>query len=61
MKWTLMFFPEGPKITYEDDGVSHERLVIEDLNPENKISFVLWPHQLLIFGFKCIYRSIFRW
>lgn len=57
MKRTLMWFPEGPMITFERnfDG---EFFTCEDLNPEAKIRFRLWPHQLVILGFKCIWAGL---
>ena len=59
MKRTLLFFHEGPMITYEYD-FNGEYLHIADLNPEAHIQFRLTPIQLLVFGLKCILRSCWR-
>jgi len=59
MKQTLMWMPEGPKISYEWDFAG-EYLHVEDLNPENSIRFRFTPTELLAFGLKCVWRSMIR-
>lgn len=59
MKQTLIWMPEGPKISYEWD-IAGEYLHIEDLNPEKHIRFRFTPIELLRFGLKCVWRSMIR-
>ena len=54
---TLYWHPTGPRIRYERDAFG-ETLTIDDLNPENKISFRLTPLELLRLGFKCIWAAV---
>lgn len=58
-KRTLCFYPSGLLIIYEIESKG-EFIHIADLNPEQHIRVRLFPHQLFLLGFWCIWRSIFR-
>jgi len=53
----LFWCGPGPRIRYQRDGFA-EILHVDDLNPENHISFCMTPIELLRFGFKCIWAAI---
>ena len=63
-KMVLFWMPCGPKISYEriEFDYSNERFnelfIVEDLNPENRIAFCMPPMELMMFGFRCIWASI---
>jgi hypothetical protein len=54
---TLYWHPAGLMIRYERDAFS-ETLLIDDLNPENHITFRMTPWELLKFGFKCVWAAV---
>lgn len=54
---TLFWTGAGPRIRYKRDAFG-ETLTVDDLNPENKISFRLSPAGLLRLGFKCIWAAV---
>ncbi len=56
---TLYWSGPGPMVSYEWD-INGEYLVVEDLNPENKIEFRFTPMQLLRLGMKCISAACLR-
>ena len=58
MKRTLLFFPEGPMITYTRDDIGGDLIEVKDLNPEKEIHFRLTPTELLRFGLRCIWRAM---
>jgi hypothetical protein len=57
---TLFWLPEGPRIRYERnyDADFSDFLIVDDLNPENEIKFWMTPMELMMFGFRCIWASI---
>jgi hypothetical protein len=60
---TLFWCACGPKISYDlGPDFDHENdppmFIVEDLNPENRIAFVMTPMELMMFGFRCIWASI---
>jgi hypothetical protein len=57
MSKNLLFFNSGPMISYRRDSWG-EYLVIEDLNPQTKITWKLTPIQLFKFGLKCLWAAI---
>lgn len=50
---TLYWHPTGPMLRYQRDAFG-EYLVIDELNPENRIKFAMTPWEMLKFGLKCI-------
>lgn len=60
---TLFWLPEGPRIRYVRTNFDYgpncdEIFIVDDLNPEKEIRFRMTPMELMWFGFKCIWASI---
>lgn len=57
---TLLWMPEGPKITFNPDHFYGDGyIIVEDLNPQKEISFKLTNAELRMLGLRCIWRSFF--
>ena len=54
----LFWCGPGPRIRYDRHDLRGEMLHVDDLNPENHISFRMTPVELLKFGFKCIWAAV---